>query len=65
MFTEQQIDTVIAYNPKSPIFRKTDAGRVVWYVRNGDVDNLRKLGVNITTAKEYTALKQRVRKKIG
>jgi len=62
MYTLQQVQAVIAYNAKNNIFRRTPAGRIVWDLRNMDVDNLRKLGVDIVYAEDYAALKQQVKK---
>ena len=62
MYTEQQVQAVIAYNAKHNIFRRTAAGRIVWDLRNMDVANLRQLGVELVYAEDFAALKQQVKK---
>ena len=64
MYTEQQVQAVVAYNAKNYIFRTSPAGRIVWTMRNVDVANLQQLGINIATAADFALLKKQVKQAI-
>jgi len=64
MYTAQQIDAVINYNASADIFYITENKRVIWDMRNGDVEKLKQAGVAINYAEEFAKLKKQVRKKL-
>lgn len=64
MYSDNNVNFVINYNKTTNIFRVTSAKRVVWDLRNMDVDNLRKAGIVLQYAEDFAQLKTQVRNKL-
>lgn len=60
MYTAADVNFVINYNKSNNIFRVANK-RVLWYLRNIDVDNLQRAGVTIKYAEDFAQLKKQVR----